>query len=86
MTGFNDLKTKYPEIAKEADGWDPTTFLFGTNKKMPWKCKEGHTWNAQIAARRGKRKRGCTYCVGQKVWIGFNDLKTLVPEVAAEAD
>lgn len=25
LRGFNDLATTHPEIAKEADGWDPTT-------------------------------------------------------------
>ena len=36
--GINDLETMFPEIAKEADGWDPTTVRFGSHKKMPWKC------------------------------------------------
>ena len=42
--GVNDLETMFPEIAKEADGWDPSEVLSGTHKKMRWKCKEGHTW------------------------------------------
>ena len=32
LVGFNDLKTKFPEIEKQADGWDPSAFLFGTEK------------------------------------------------------
>ena len=30
--GFNDLATTNPELAKEADGWDPTTVIAGTAK------------------------------------------------------
>jgi hypothetical protein len=33
LAGFNDLKTKFPEIASEAYGWDPATSLPGSNKK-----------------------------------------------------
>ena len=29
LAGFNDLKTKYPQIAKEAFGWDPSQILSG---------------------------------------------------------
>ena len=31
--GFNDLATKYPEIAIEAHGWDPSTFTPGAAAK-----------------------------------------------------
>ena len=83
--GFNDLKTLFPEIAKEADGWDPSTFVSGSNKRLPWKCEKGHTWETTLA-HRTRRRSGCPYCSNRKVWIGFNDLKTLFPEVAAEAN
>ena len=85
-TGFNDLKTLFPEVAKEADGWDPSKVLAGSNKKFPWRCKEEHTWNTEVKTRTGKQKSGCPYCSNNKCWTGFNDLKTLFPEVAAEAD
>ena len=84
--GHNDLKTKFPEVAKEADGWDPSTVLSGTNKKMTWKCELQHTWIATVVNRTGEGKTGCPYCSGNKVWAGFNDLKTKFPEIAKEAD
>ena len=31
--GENDLLTKYPELAKEAYGWDPATVTKGSNLK-----------------------------------------------------
>ncbi len=84
--GFNDLKTLFPEIAAEADGWDPSTVLAGTKKKMPWRCKENHTYKSAVNERTGRDKTGCPYCAGRKLWVGFNDLKTLFPEIAKEAD
>ncbi len=83
--GFNDLETKFPEVAAEADGWDPSTVIAGSHKRLPWKCKEGHTWKNSVV-QRSYLKRGCPYCANQKLWKGFNDLETKFPEVASEAD
>jgi hypothetical protein len=38
LKGFNDLATRHPEIAAEADGWDPSLFGRGSTKKMNWLC------------------------------------------------
>ena len=84
LVGFNDLVTTYPELAKTAIGWDPTTVTFGSNKKRKWACAKGHNFDASIAARTG-RGQGCPYCAGQKILIGFNDLSTTDPMVAREA-
>ena len=51
LPGFNDLLTKHPEIAAEADGWDPSSLLPYSNKKMKWKCTLGHIWFAQLSNR-----------------------------------
>ena len=83
--GFNDLKTKFPEIAKEADGWDPSTYTHGSNIKLSWKCSKGHQWQTSPKKRTGE-KTCCPYCSNKKVWKGFNDLKTKFPEIAKEAD
>ena len=54
---------------------------------MPWKCSDhGHTWEVGIFQRTSHGGRGCPFCAGQKVWVGFNDLESQFPEVAAEAD
>jgi len=86
LIGFNDLQTKFPELAKEAFQWNPSTVVFGSNKKKQWMCKEGHIWEAVIVSRSGSQKSGCPYCANQKVWPGFNDLATINPELAMEAD
>ena len=86
LPGFNDLQTKFPEIANQAFGWDPTTVVPGTEKVKPWKCEKGHVWKAMVYERTGKDKGfGCRICSGRELLIGFNDLATKFPEVAEEA-
>jgi Zn finger protein HypA/HybF involved in hydrogenase expression len=82
--GINDLATTHPELASEADGWDPKTIVAGSNKKLKWKCKQGHRWVAQTKSR--KQGRDCPICSNKEVLIGFNDLATTHPELASEAD
>lgn len=85
IVGKNDLKTRYPEVAKQATGWDPSTVLPGSNKKLTWKCSLGHIWQAQPWERTGKNKTGCPICANKKVLAGFNDLKIRYPSIADEA-
>ena len=85
LSGFNDIATTNPEIAREADGWDPTEFVAGSNKKQKWKCSLGHNWNARPADRIGKNSK-CPYCSNSKLLTGFNDLASEFPEIAKEAD
>lgn len=55
-SGFNDLVTTHPEIAKE---WNyeknghlkPIEVKAGSNKKVWWKCSKGHEWQAVINTR-----------------------------------
>lgn len=80
--GFNDLATLEPELAAEAD-FDATQIYAGSSKKMPWKCSLGHGWDAVVAERRAGT--GCPVCAGKKVLGGFNDLASVNPKLAAEA-
>ena len=82
LAGFNDLKTKFPELASEAKDWDPSTVLSQSNKSMRWECSFGHAWDARIQSR--FLGRGCPYCSGSKVLQGFNDLATTHPQLAKE--
>jgi DNA-directed RNA polymerase subunit RPC12/RpoP len=61
LSGFNDLKTKYPRLAEEADGWDPTQVITGARKNFNWRCNEGHTFNAS-ADNRIRGGTGCPSC------------------------
>jgi hypothetical protein len=78
------LSVTHPELAKEADGWDPSQVTSGSNKKFGWICKVGHRWEAVIASR-ADLSRNCPYCSNKKILSGFNDLNTLFPDVASEA-
>jgi len=60
MLGFNDLLSGFPEIAAEADGWDPKTVISGSHVRKKWKCKEGHSWSATVVKR--TTGRGCPTC------------------------
>jgi len=74
----------YPDLFAE---WHPTKngrkvpedFTHGSNKKVWWKCTEGHEWNASIVNR--SKGRGCPYCANKLV-CSDNNLEVLYPEVA----
>jgi hypothetical protein len=61
LAGFNDLTTLYPELAKEAYGWEASTVTAGSSKKLQWRCAKGHTWHATVANRVG-RSSDCPDC------------------------
>ena len=63
---------------------NPEYISLGSDKKVWWKCKKGHEWQATVSSRTGSMKCGCPYCAGQKVLSGDNDLETLFPEIAKE--
>ncbi|MCX7615616.1 MAG: zinc-ribbon domain-containing protein, partial [Clostridiales bacterium] len=63
----------------------PEHFTGGSNKKVWWKCKLGHSWQANIH-NRVFHNVNCPYCTNKKVWQGFNDIVTTHPDVAAEWD
>jgi hypothetical protein len=83
LPGFNDLATTDPEIASQAFGWDPTIFSRGSDSKKEWKCESGHIFTSSLSNR--VSGRGCHFCSGHKVLVGFNDLETTDPEIAAKA-
>ena len=86
LTGYNDLATLRPDLAKE---WSvrntllPQEVMVSSNIKVWWRCAEGHEWVAGIN-NRSYKKRGCPYCVNKKVLRGYNDLNTLRPDLAAQ--
>jgi hypothetical protein len=87
LFGYNDLETKYPKIAEEAYGWDPKTIMAGSNRKLSWRCPTGHIFVATVIARTNlKSATNCPYCTNQKILNGFNDIATLFPEIATQAD
>lgn len=74
----------------------------GSKKKVWWICALGHEWQISPSGRnrtvssnrktnqisrvyKGKDS-GCPYCAGVKVLVGFNDLATTNPVIAAQLD
>jgi hypothetical protein len=84
LTGFNDLATTNPELAREAHGWDPKTIIAGTKNKLVWKCPKNHLWYC-TGSDRIYKKVNCNVCSNRVVLAGFNDLATTNPELAREA-
>jgi Probable Zinc-ribbon domain len=84
LVGFNDLQTKYPQIAMEAFGWEPSEVLSGSNLRKAWRCALGHIWETQINVRISQLT-GCPVCSGHKLQPGFNDLGTTHPDLAKQA-
>jgi DNA-directed RNA polymerase subunit RPC12/RpoP len=82
----NCLKITNPALASE---WHPKKNLnltpldvsSGSSKKVWWKCKEGHEWEARIGSR--ARGNGCPYCSGRAT-CNDNCLLTLNPPLATE--
>lgn len=85
ITGFNDLKTLYPELACEFvsfEGISDPSLIKGNrnNKKQNWKCVYGHSWSASLNNRIGK-KRGCPVCVGKKIGTDTETAWDAYPEL-----
>lgn len=74
-----------PDLALQADGWDPSAVAAGSNRRLPWRCPVcAFRWVATVASR--SAGRGCPACSGKAVHPGFNDLATLHPTIAAQAE
>lgn len=88
LPGFNDLETRYPDIASE---WHPeknagikaSEIMPGSQKKIWWLCPKGHEYSSSVASRTN-RNSGCPYCSGLKAINGETDLKSIYPVVAKE--
>jgi rubrerythrin len=87
LTGFNDLATTDPELAKEwADTNDrtPDTVMKRNIISADWKCPTcGGIYPALICDRE-VGDDSCPFCAGERPLAGFNDLTTTDPELAEE--
>ena len=85
-TGYNDLQTVYPKVAKfwdaERNGITPDQVIAGSHKKAWWKCEKGHSWQSTINSKINDHH--CPFCSGRIVLKGENDLETLFPELVTE--
>lgn len=96
MKEFISLAQANPELAKE---WHPTkngeltpsSIGFGSDKKVWWLLKyydknTNQTFNFEWEASVWNRNNGakCPFLSGQAIYVGFNDLQTLNPQLASE--
>lgn len=87
--GETDLASQYPELVNE---WHPAKnlpltpeqVLPGSEKKVWWRCSQGHEWQAEIRSR--VSGCGCPVCTNRVVVPGANDLASRFPDLAAEWD
>lgn len=87
--GENDLETVSPVLAMqwhpEKNGaLGPNQVLSGSNRKVWWRCSQGHEWQASIKSR--LQGAGCPVCAGKVVVPGENDLKSYLPDLAEQWD
>lgn len=88
VTTEYNLAVVHPKLAAQ---WHPTKngtlapvqVTPGSNKKVWWRCQNGHEWEATINNRVFKNN-SCPYCSGRKILPGYNDLATTHPELAKE--
>lgn len=90
IKGVNDLETLHPQLASEWNyeknrGKSPSDYKPQSNKEVWWTCERKHDYPAVIAAR-VMRDQGCPICCNRQVLVGFNDLATVRPEIAAQWD
>ena len=95
--GYNDLQTCCPELSKE---WHPIKngdltpdrVYYKTSKKVWWQIEywsENNQkwftmeWEAAVN-KRSIDKQGCPFLTGHRVLVGFNDLQSQYPEIAAQ--
>jgi very-short-patch-repair endonuclease/uncharacterized Zn-finger protein len=84
VTESESLVITNPKLAAQ---WHPTKnsdlkpnqVTSGSDKKVWWKCENGHEWPARINNR--NRGGGCPYCKGVKI-VYENSLATRAPQIA----
>ena len=89
LSGFNDLATTSPELAKEWSNrngdLDPSHVNELSRRNVWWKCgKCGHEWQSVIYTRANGGR--CPVCEGREVMPGYNDLLTTDLELCEEWD
>lgn len=85
--GFNDLASLDPDLAAQwhsSNDRSPEEVTRGSHYEAMWLCPNCDCdWKAKVAER-ALSGQGCPFCAGKRVKVGFNDLATLRPDIAAE--
>lgn len=89
--GYNDLQSQRPELAQEWDyelneGKKPNEVCIGSTDDAYWKCPIGHPSYKARVGNRVYKNDGCPVCANRVILVGYNDLATVYPYVAAQWD
>lgn len=87
IKGETDLQTVNPALSNEWNyekngNLSPDSFTANSSRKVWWKCNKDHEWQATIGSR--NTGCGCPYCAGKDVIEGYNDLRSVNPQLAKE--
>lgn len=83
LTGFNDLQSTRPDIARLVVNENPSKIIDTSTKRISFRCPdyEDHIFTSSPNDMCNGRK--CPYCIGRSVKAGFNDLATTHPLIAS---
>ncbi len=87
IAGESDLATQNPALAAqwsdERNGrLTPGCVTVSSRKTVWWVCDKGPEYQEKIC--NAVAGVGCPYCANRKLLVGFNDLETVEPELAAQ--
>ena len=79
------------ELESLLEQWDmqrnlpltPDHISYGSKRKVWWRCKKGHSWQAAVHTRTGSGT-GCPICAGKIPLAGETDLATCHPDLARQ--
>lgn len=87
LSGYNDLASVHPEIVEKLSPKfrkAASEILCKENKYLKWICPICHGQYYDSIINVLTSNDSCPYCKGKKLLPGFNDFKTLYPELAEE--
>ena len=69
LAGYNDLASLRPQLVPQWDtqhnnGLTPEQVTVSSNRKVWWRCPEGHCWQAAVFSRTRAKASGCPVCAG----------------------
>ncbi len=82
----NSLRSLNPKLAREwdrekNDGLTSADVTPGSKRRIWWRCREGHAWQAPVHER--SSGRGCPYCAHRRI-APDNNLAALRPDLAGQ--
>lgn len=74
------LKDIVPTLSDELkNNKDKENITYGSHKAVEWICEKGHIY--ELSANQRMNGRSCPYCAFRKVYIGYNNLGAVRPDL-----